>query len=99
MNQTTLHFPPASRRTDPQTSRGAEAEINATGERAKQQKVVLQMLHRYPGRTSRELATVTGLDRYLVARRLPELEPELARRGEAKRCSVGGRAAITWWPA
>ena len=41
---------------------------------------VLAALHQHPNTTSRELAARSGLDRYLVARRLPELE----ERGQVK---------------
>lgn len=99
MHQTALSLTPAARRNDPATSHQAETEINDSGLRGRQQRLVCALVRRYPGRTSRELARVAGIDRYMVARRLPEIEPVFVRKGEPKRCEVGGRAASTWWPA
>ena len=46
-----------------------------------------------------KLAQVTGLDRYMLARRLPELlKTEQVWRGPAMPCPVSGRSACTWWP-
>ena len=54
----------------------------------------------FPGRTSFELALATDLDRYMLARRLPECETGRAvKRGEPKRCSVTGKLAMTWYAA
>ena len=80
-----LSSTPASRNTDPASSR--------------QQRLVRALVRRYPGRTSRELALVGNIDRYVVARRLPEIEPVHVRKGDLRRCEVGGRNAATWWPA
>jgi hypothetical protein len=42
----------------------------------------------------------TDLDRYMLARRLPEVVcAGLVRKGESKHCNVTGRLALTWWPA
>ncbi len=52
-----------------------------------------------PGMTSNELAQATGLDRYMLARRLPELiKAGRVWRGPNKPCAVSGRTACTWWP-
>ena len=89
---------PASRRTDPQTSFLAEKELNDTGSRSLQARQVLEVLMRNEGRTSRELAWIGEMDRYLVARRLPDLEKVgLARKGPARRCDQSGRKSVTWW--
>ncbi|WP_329810745.1 winged helix-turn-helix domain-containing protein [Stenotrophomonas sp. SMYL8] len=48
---------------------------------------------------SNELSQATGLDRYMLARRLPELMKEgRVYRGPNKPCAVSGRTACTWWP-
>jgi hypothetical protein len=99
MHQQALSFTPASRRNDPITSYEAEAEITESGLRGEQQRKVRSLVHRYPGRTSRELAELAELDRYMVARRLPEIEPVHVRKGEQRKCKVGRRNASTWWPA
>jgi hypothetical protein len=44
-----------------------------------------------------ELAKVSGLDRYLVSRRLPELVPVHVRRGKPRVCSVAGTPQTTWY--
>ena len=47
--------------------------------------------------TSMEIAVAADLDRYIVARRLPDLEHDgLVERGEMRECSVSRRQAITW---
>jgi hypothetical protein len=99
MNQLDLAITPASRRNDPVTSHEAEAEVTRSGARGNQQRLVRSLVQRFPGRTSRELARCAGIDRYMVARRLPEVEPVHVKKGEARRCEVGGRSASTWWPA
>jgi len=99
MNQQTLFAStPASRATDPETSHLAEEESNANGTRADQQHRTLAALRQHPGSTSAELARLAGLDRYMVARRLPELAPIHARRAEKRTCRVSHRPAITWAP-
>lgn len=41
----------------------------------------------------------TGLDRYMLARRLPELiKAGRVWRGPNKPCAISGRTACTWWP-
>ncbi len=45
------------------------------------------------------VAQATGLDRYMLARRLPELiKAGRVWRGPNKPCAVSGRTACTWWP-
>ena len=90
---------PAARATDPHTSHEAAAQLDATGARGFQQRIAAQAVERHPGLTSMELAKKTGLDRYMLARRLPECRTASAvRMGEARECSVSGRQAMTWWP-
>lgn len=86
-----------ARATDPETSRLAADEITRSGARDAQAAEVLRRLREHPGSTSMELAGL-GLDRYAIARRLPELERlGLVRRGDARTCQTG-RLALTWWP-
>lgn len=90
---------PIARASDPATSHLAAEHITQSGMRSRQQHAVLALLKLYPGRTSQELARY-GIDRYALARRLPELESAgLARKGDARRCDISGRQALTWWPA
>lgn len=89
---------PASRATDPSTSADAEAEINATGLRAFQQSQTTSAVRRYPGCTMAELAQKTGLDRYMLGRRISECETAgVVFRGLKRRCSVTGRMAEPWF--
>ena len=88
---------PAARSTDPETSHIAAEAVTTSGVRAHQQRQVLAALREWPGCTSAELAQRASMDRYAVARRLPELVPTFAVQGTARRCQVSGRPAVTWW--
>ena len=88
---------PRSRRTDPETSHRAADRIKASGQLRKQQHAVLQALIRWPGSTAVELATNSGIDRYTVSRRLPELVPIHAKRGKPRVCRVAGTPQTTWY--
>jgi len=99
VNQPTLFDRPLARASDPSTSHEAAADLVASGTWGKQKRQVYAVLCLYPGRTSAELAEVAGLDRYMLARRLPDLEDErLATKGSKRRCDATGRKAVTWWP-
>ena len=88
---------PLARHSDPQTSRMSAREHESSGRLNAQCVAVLEAVTARGGLTSAELAHAAGLDRYMVARRLPDLrERGLVANGEARRCGVTGRAAITW---
>ena len=90
---------PIARKSDPISSHLSAYEITASGIRGTQQTEIMFAAKKYPGRTSRELAGHTGLDRYIVARRLPELESVgLVYKGDARKCRVADRMAVVWWP-
>lgn len=90
---------PIARASDPVSSHLAAAEITANGTRAAQAAEVLRLLRLHPGTTSRELSRLTYVDRYVAARRLPELTATgQVRRGDLRPCCVSGRLAVTWWP-
>ncbi len=107
MRQTTLFDDkphprnPIARATDPETSHRAAAEVTRSGRRDAQAASVLEAVQIGPGFTSAELATAGApFDRYVAARRLPELERlGKVRRGPARACRVTGRLALTWWPS
>ena len=61
---------PASRKTDPDSSKEAERKADIKGQR----KIVLDAMQGKQDITALELAAMHGLDRYMVSRRLPELE-------------------------
>jgi hypothetical protein len=64
-------------RTGQYTSALAGVEVHGSGVAADQRARVFAAVMAHPGWTSAELAgAATGLDRYQVARRLPELEHE-----------------------
>ena len=100
MNQGML-FKPASRSTDLETSHAAEKTVTESGARKTQAQQVLELLKRYPGNTSAELAYLGGtLNRWQTARRLPDLEHNgLAHKGKAKHCAIAKKSSVTWWPA
>jgi predicted HTH transcriptional regulator len=88
---------PLAASVDPATSHIAAHEITRTGLRGRQKKQVLEAVKRFPDRTSAELALTLNLDRYAVARRLPDLMHDgLVEQGPARNCSVTGHKAVTW---
>jgi hypothetical protein len=92
--------PPRSRATDPIGSHEAADRVTADGSADAQAAVVLGLVQRHPGRTSRELARLAQMDRHIVARRLPELrDNKLVKNGERRRCECSGVTALTWWSA
>lgn len=87
-----------ARKTDPITSHLAAAENRKR--RPAQVNEVAVFVAKYPGLTSSELAAKAKLDRYMVARRLPDAERAgLVRRGMQRKCRIGGRPAMVWYPA
>lgn len=88
---------PRARETDPITSHEAGDQIKASGALGQQQRAVLAAVQRWPGLTSLELAARMQRDRWMVARRLPELSPIHVRKGTEFR-TVNGRRHCTWWP-
>ena len=83
----------ASRKTDPPSRFRAAREIEKSGVLRGQRLIALNLVKQYPGKTSKELSQLGTLDRYQLARRLPELALEkLIKRTEhqAEDCR--------WWP-
>jgi len=66
-------LPPRSRSADPESSKRAAADVERTGVMRGQRVLAQQLVESYPGSTSKELAAAGILDRYQLARRLPEL--------------------------
>lgn len=83
---------------DPRASERAEFKMRESGAMRSQALEVLELVRRFPGRTSKELARAievnrieTRLDRPAIGRRLPELESaKLVRRTDEDRES-------RWW--
>lgn len=94
--------PPLSKNSDPITSCMAADELIESGRHDHQCKMVFGHLLAYitenmTGPTSAELAKFSGLDRYTVARRLPDLEyRRLVYHADKRICSVSGRLCVTW---
>jgi DNA-binding MarR family transcriptional regulator len=65
--------PPMARRTDPLSSHAAADRMQESGAAESQRRKALEAVKEYPGSTSKELAERCHLDRYMLARRLPEL--------------------------
>jgi hypothetical protein len=87
------------RSTDPDTSRQAAEMVTAIGARADHVGRIIRAVRVHPGRTSAELAQLTGLERHEAARRTADAEHQGSiHKGAPRVCSVGGRSAVTWWP-
>jgi len=94
---------PRARTTDAISSHQAAADLESSGRGRLQAERVLAALRKYPNATSRELAKFARLDRYEVARRLPELhEAHLVARYDVTAltapCAVSGKRAVRWCP-
>ena len=92
---------PRARSTDARSSHEAAARLERSGADRLQAERVLAALKKYPNSTSRELAQSARLDRYEVARRLPELHAEhKVGRYEPSSitapCAVSGKRVIRW---
>lgn len=87
-----------ARKNDLATSHEAATKLKNSGKHAHQKTVVFGALCRCRmSATSAELARDHGLDRYLVARRLPDLEKDGRVEKEGKRqCRVTGKKGVVW---
>ena len=85
-----------ARHTDPSTSHEAAERVERSGRGKTQQGICRDEVYRQPGQTSGEIAQATGLDRYVVSRRLSEIKS--IRKGAARECTVLGSRQVTWWP-
>lgn len=83
-----------ARKTDPQSSKDAAAQVEANNSAKHQREAVTDLVFIHPGKTSKELAEYSeDMDRHQVARRLPEAEEA----GYIERRKKTGRE-LTWWP-
>jgi hypothetical protein len=93
MTQPSFNFEvPGSRRTDPLSSKRAEDQMRRSGALKGQRLIALELVKQFPGRSSKELAKLGTLDRYQLARRLPEL----AEMGHV-RVTQTGSDDQKWW--
>jgi hypothetical protein len=83
---------------DPISSHLAADELTSSGRRASQKAEIVSWLRTQERPlTSMEIAHAAGLDRHLVARRLPDIERDgLVERCAIRECTSGHRPAITW---
>lgn len=96
---------PRSRNTDPKSSHLAADRIKATGALGKQQREVLELVRKFPGQTSAELASIKAALlgepwekwRPMFGRRLAELRAWIEP-GATRTCNVTGNSAQTWFP-
>jgi hypothetical protein len=87
---------PLSHRGDPQTSREAAEWLRESGKLAAQQQAVLEGLRQCDGSTHGELGRFMGVDWFIPARRLSELERErLVLKGQARICRINGTKCVT----
>ena len=98
-DQLALVLPPASATNDPITSYIAERRITRSGKRRNQCEIVLDALRRYPNRTAGELARDTGLDYYMLSRRLSDLGYNHLAAAKAKRQCEAGHGLCQVWQA
>jgi len=84
-----------ARKTDSESSHLAAIENESR--RGTQARMVFQAVVDYPNSTSRELSVRSGLERYMVARRLSDAEDlGLVQRGIQRKCCYSKRLALTW---
>ncbi len=93
LEETALTRAPLARNTDPESSHEAADLLRESGELTRQEQLVADLVHRFPGRTGRELAAESGTDYHLIMRRVRDLERKRAihetkAKGESTR----------WWP-
>ena len=91
MEQRHLFDAPRARTTDPLSSHKAADDADRSGLIGRQCAAVLELVRATPGMTSAELAARHRMDRYVIARRLPDLE----RRGLVRRIEYGARQ-VRW---
>lgn len=88
-----------ARITDPSGSHDASDLLVRSGGHAAQKERTAAAVHRHPGMTSMQLAHATGMDRYMVARRLPDLARDgRVFRGAKTLCPISNITVCTWWP-
>lgn len=88
-----------ARASDPATSHAAARESAKSEFRRSQLRLCMEAVRVAPGMTSAEYGAFLRMDRYAVARRLPELRRVgLVSNGPVKTCSRTGKLGLTWNP-
>jgi len=89
---------PGSHRGDPVTSYIAAEKLAKSGGWRTQKKAVYETLKLNNGCTSAELGRFMGSDRFMPARRLPELVTiGFVVQGPVRICKVTHQLCVTWW--
>lgn len=83
---------PRSRSKDPLSSHRAESSMRKTGMMRSQCKSVWDAMRLYPGRSSKQLAQLTGMDRTMLGRRCSDLQ----RKGHAVEVRIGKQDMKYW---
>jgi DNA-binding MarR family transcriptional regulator len=92
MQQASLNFESLSRRSDPPSSKEAARRAVETGTVASHEAIILNLVKMYPGRTTKQLASLGPLDRVEIARRMKKMEEKkLVRRTQE------GKNECQWW--
>jgi len=92
--QLVMDYAQQYRNADPESSKIAAETLKASGGMSRHCMYILATLKCYNGSTSKELAEHCILDRYQIARRLPELEANgYIERGIPK----DGSREVRWW--
>ena len=95
MDQPFLNFEaPRSRRTDPPSSHRAAEDLQKSGGAESQRMLCLELVKKYPGRSSKQLSQLSGKDRHMIAKRLPELRDKF----QLVRVTQDGKEDQRWWP-
>lgn len=86
-----------ARATDPVTSYEAADAVERSGKAKRQREICLEAVKQYPNHTAAEIADLTGLERHVPSRRLPELrEAGLVRNTGKRICTVTNNVSLTW---
>jgi predicted transcriptional regulator len=92
---------PSASRTDPETSHEAAEAVTVSGVAQRQCEIVLRLVEEHPGLSSYRLAELSqDLNRYQIARRLPELEEAklVHRRKRSDGTYERDRNGVLWFP-
>ena len=61
---------------------------------------IVRLVHKHKGHTSREIATLEELDKYVIAEKLLAAKKQgLVEIGAARQCNIENIRVATWWPA
>ena len=82
----------------PLSSKLAGAEIENDGTRRIQIEEAADAALKFPDRTALELSVLTGLDRHVLGKRLPDARKLglVASTAKIYRCSISGKLAMHW---